>query len=399
MQTTTPEEVGFSSDRLKRVSKLAKGYVDGGQLAGTVTMLSRSGKTFHHEATGVLDFDSGAPMQPDTIFRFHSMTKPITSVAVMMLYEEGLFHLDEPVSRLIPELGDRKVRAGIGQTGPTFVSEERPISIRHLLTHTAGLTNGQYEDSPVESMYRDADLRSPEGNLKDFVSKLRELPLVSQPGTKWRYSVATDVLGRLVEVLSDQSFDDFLQSKVLGPLGMKDTAFYVPEEKLDRLASVYGPGNGIKKLDNADVNSYRRPKSFLSGGGGLVSTGPDYMRFCQMLLNGGGLDGVSILGRKTVELMTKNHLADELRPFSVNGSSADESKGCGFGLGFKVIMDQAQYGILGSEGSYSWGGAASTFFWIDPLEDLIAIWLTQFMPISHPQRKEFEIATYQAMVE
>ena len=402
MRKADPEDVGFSSERLGRLGDLMHGYVDGGRLAGIVTMLARRGKVFHFQPFGLMDVRASRPIEPDTIFRIYSMTKPITSVAVMMLYEAGHFHLDDPVSEFLPELGDLKVFAGTGQTGPRFVGQERPITIRHLLTHTSGLSYGFHQDSPVDDMYRNANLRDPESNLQAFVEKLAQIPLAYQPGTDWRYSVATDVLGRVVEVISGYPFDLYLEEMVFAPLGMDDTAFYVPEEKLGRLASVYGPSGdcGIQELDTPEVNLFKREHTMFSGGGGLVSTASDYMRYCQMMLNGGSLDGARLLAPKTVELMSVNHLPNDLMPYSVRESSAEWTRGCGFGLGFKVVMDLARHGVLGSEGIYSWGGAASTVFWIDPKEELIAILMTQFMPAGHyPIRREFQIATYQALVD
>ena len=251
-------------------------------------------------------------------------------------------------------------------------------------------------------MYRNANLRDPESNLQVFVEKLAQLPLEFQPGTDWRYSVATDVLGRVLEVVSGYPFDRYLEKMVFAPLGMDDTAFYVPEEKLGRLTSVYGPSGdyGIQELDRPAVNLYKRAHTMFSGGGGLVSTASDYMRYCQMMLNGGTLDGARLLGPKTVKLMSVNHLPKELMPYSVSESSVEWTQGCGFGLGFKVVMDLALHGVLGSEGNFGWGGAASTEFWIDPKEELIAILMTQFMPTGHyPTRREFQVTTYQAMVD
>jgi len=397
----SPESVGFSSKRLSRVNKMMQGYIDKGKLASGLTMLARHGETFHFEPYGVLDLESGVPVEHDTLFRIYSMTKPITSAAVMMLYEEGHFSLDDPVGKFIPELASLKVYDGMGETGMRLVDQQQPITIRHLLTHTSGLSYGFHQDSPVEEMYREADITPPDGTLQEMAEKLGRLPLLTQPGTKWRYSFATDVLGYLVEVISGKPFDQFLQDNILDPLGMSDTSFFAPEEKLDRLATVYGAGkDGIVPLHNALVDRHARPHTLFSGGGGLVSTASDYMRFCQMLLNGGVLDDQRLLAPKTVEMMRSNHLADELKPFAVGQSNASDTKGCGFGLGFRVVMDIAQHGIIGSNGIYSWGGAASTVFWIDPQEDLVAILLTQFMPSSYyPLRREFQIATYQAMVE
>ena len=401
--SASPEEVGFSSERLRRVNAWMEGYIGGGKLAGAITMLSRGGETFHFQPYGVLNIDDGAPIQQDTIFRIYSMTKPITSVATMMLYEEGHFSLDDPVGKFMPALARMKVYDGLGENGMRLVEQERPITIRHLLTHTAGLSYGFHQDSPVEDMYRAADITDPDSDLAEMADKLGKLPLISQPGAKWRYSNATDVLGYLVEVVSGMPFDEFLRERIIAPLGMKDTAFYLTEDKLDRLASVYAPaqnGGGIAPLDNSLINRVQRPHTLFSGGGGLVSTAADYMRFCRMLLNGGALDGARLLAPKTVEMMRSDHLADDLKPFAVRKSTAGDTKGCGFGLGFRVVTDIAQHGIIGSNGIYSWGGAASTVFWIDPAEDLIAILLTQFMPSSYyPLRREFQVATYQAMVE
>ncbi len=401
METVSPEDVGFSSDRLARVSEMSRRYVDERKLAGMVTMLARRGKTFHFEAAGAMDIEAGKPMELDTIFRMRSMTKPITSAAVMMLHEEGHFHLDDPVSTFIPELGDLQVCTGMGGTGPTLSQLERPITIRHLLTHTAGLSNGQFQDTPVDEMYRKSEPRRFDGTLKEMVTRLGELPLVSQPGTRWRYSLATDVLGYLVEVISGQSFERFLKERVFQPLGMADTGFHVPEEKLDRLAVVYGPSreNGIAPIETIEVDRYRQPQTLFSGGGGLVSTATDYMRFCQMLLSGGVSNGVRILGPKTVDLMTRNHLPPDLMPYGDAEGLDTFTQGCGFGLGFKVVLDVARYGVPVSAGAYSWLGAASTYFWIDPAEELVAILMTQFMPfLYYPSPGQFETATYQALV-
>ncbi len=402
MQIVAPEDIGFSSKRLERVNSAMQGYVDSGRLAGIVTMLARDGKTFHFERFGVADLKSRKPMEEDTIFRIYSMTKPITSVAAMMLYEEGRFGLDDPVSRFIPELDNLKACVGMGQTGPKLVPQERPITVRQLLSHTSGLSYGFNQDTPVDDMYRKANLLDPATNLKEAMQKLGKLPLAYQPGRGWRYSVSTDVLGYLVQVISGQRFDQYLQERILGPLGMADTAFYPAEEKLDRFANIYGPGEGgLKELaDDRVLMRYKPPVTFFSGGGGLVSTASDYMRFCQMLLNGGELDGIRLLGPKTIEIMTEPHLTDEQLEYAANTVGPEQFQGSSFGLGFRVVTSVAETGVLGSEGTYSWGGAASTIFWIDPVEDLIAILMTQFMPSNQYQlRRDFQIATYQALVD
>ncbi len=402
MTTASPESVGFSSQRLTRVNDFAQSYIDEGKLAGAITMLARRNETFHFQPYGVLDLESGAPVQRDTLFRIYSMSKPITSAAVMMLYEEGRFSLDDPVGNFIPELAHLKVYDGMSETGMRLVDQRQPITIRHLLTHTSGLSYGFHQDSPVEEMYREANITDPDSTLQEMAEKLGKLPLISQPGAKWRYSNATDVLGYLVEVVAGKPFDKFLEQRIFSPLGMRNTSFYVPEEKLDRLSTVYGASvnGGIAPLDNPMVNRQTRPHTLFSGGGGLVSSASDYMSFCQMLLNGGILGDARLLAPKTVEMMRSNHLTDDLKPFAVGQSMSSDTKGCGFGLGFRVVMDIAQHGIIGSNGIYSWGGAASTVFWIDPAEELIAILLTQFMPSSHyPLRRQFQIATYQALIE
>ena len=402
MEIIAPEQAGFSPERLQRVNHVMQGYVDSGRLAGIVTLLAREGQVFHFERFGLSDIKSGKPMDLDAIFRIYSMTKPITTAAVMFLYEEGHFQLDDPVAKFIPELGDLKVCTGMGQTGPTLVDLQRPVTIKHLLTHTGGLSYGQLQDTPVDDMYRQADVLNPDTTLKEMIGKLGQLPLVSQPGSAWRYSVSTDVLGYLVEVIAGVPFDRFLKERIFEPLGMEDTGFYVPEHSLDRLANVYALGKepGLRPLDNALVNRYKRPHSMFSGGGGLVATASDFLRFSQMLLDGGVLNGTRLLAPKTVELMTMNHLPEALLPFSVTSARSYEMNGCGFGLGFRVVMDIAQHGILASEGTYSWGGSASTVFWVDPDEELIAILMTQLIPSGqHDIWREFQVAIYQALIE
>jgi CubicO group peptidase (beta-lactamase class C family) len=327
------------------------------------------------------------------------MTKAIASVALMMLYEEGRFQLHDPVSRFIPKFADVEVFAGGTKRSFEATELEREITIWHLLTHTAGLTYDFFEDSPVDAMYLAADLHQPDRTSEEVVHEIVKLPLVYQPGTAWRYSMATDVLGYLTEVISGTSLDVFLKEKILKPLGMEDTDFYVPEEKLDRFAAMYGPSEdgGIELRDAPATSQHTKPPRFLSGGSGLVSTAADYLRFCQMLLNGGELDGIRLLGRKTVELMTVNHLPDELIPIQVQPHTLH---GCGFGLGFRVLVNVAQAGRLGSEGEYGWGGGASTSFFVDPKEGLIGLLLTQLDPSRYyPIRREFKVLVYQALVD
>jgi CubicO group peptidase (beta-lactamase class C family) len=323
------------------------------------------------------------------------MTKPITSVAVMMLYEEGHFQLDDPVSKFIPEFKNVKVFVRKTEAGFELAGPKREITIRDLLTHTSGLAYGMDKDTPVEEMYKEADLFRFDETLEKMIQRLVKLPLANQPGSRWRYSIATDVLGYLVEVVSGKRFDVFLEERIFGPLGMEDTGFYVPDEKIGRFAAMYRPEEkgGLKRDDKVEWGTFSKSTRLLSGGGGLVSTASDYMRFAQMLLNKGELDGTRLLGRKTVELMTANHLPDELI------RQGNMTKGYGFGLGFAVLMDVAQSESLGSEGEYMWGGAASTGFWIDPEEGLIGILMTQFMPYNDRFAREFKVLTYQAIAD
>ncbi len=409
MKTSDPEKVGFSAGRLERINTVMQRYVDQKKLAGMVTLVARRGSVVHLEKFGVQDFESGKPMELDTIFRFYSMSKPITSAALMMLYEQGRFQLDDPVTRFLPEFKETKVWAGEGE----LADPEREITIRDLLAHTAGLSYGGYEDTrvPVDKLYDAAGIFDADITTKEMVRRVARLPLAYQPGQVWHYSVATDVIGYLVQVIAGMPFDAFLQERILGPLGMVDTAFYVPAEKLDRLAEVYCPSaDGLKPTDTAIAGDFTRPPSLLLGGSGLVSTASDYVRFCQMTLNGGELgdsfpykgkrSGVRLLGRKTVELMTANHLPAALLPIGMPPD--DAMHGYGFGLGFSVLMDVAQSGILGSEGAYRWGGWASTTFFIDPKEELIAMMLPQFIPwggVSYSIGREFQTLVYQALVD
>ncbi|MFQ5814181.1 MAG: serine hydrolase domain-containing protein [Anaerolineae bacterium] len=399
MNTVKPEEVGFSASRLSRIGTWMQGYVDQNKLPGLIAVVARCGKVVYLERFGMMDLEAASPMQFDTIFRIYSMTKPITSVALMTLYEEGRFQLYDPVSKFIPEFANVEAFAGTTEEGFEVIELEREITIRHLLTHTAGLTYDFFDDSPVDAMYRDAGLDQPDGTLEEVVHKLVKLPLVHQPGTAWRYSMATDVLGYLIEVISGVPLDTFFEQKIFKPLGMEDTDFYVPEAKLDRFATMYGPteDGGMELLDAPATSQYTKPPRFLSGGAGLVSTASDYMRFAQMLLDGGELDGTRLLGRKTLELMTTNHLPDELIPIQLQPHTLH---GCGFGLGFRVLVNVAQAGRLGSEGEFGWGGAASTSFFVDPKEKLIGLLLTQLMPSRYyPIRNEFKVLVYQALVD
>ena len=396
MKRCTPEEAGLSSARLQRVDTMAQRYVDEGKLAGLVTLVARQGRVVHFGKCGVRDLETGVPMAFDTIFRIYSMTKPITTVALMLLYEQGLFQLRDPVSRFLPDFEATKVWAGKGQ----LVDPAREITIYDLLTHTAGFSYGGYEETGVrvDKLYDDADLDNIEISTEEMVRRIASLPLMYHPGEKWFYSVATDVVGHLIEVISGMGLDAYFEERILTPLGMQDTAFYVPEAKVDRFATLYGPGEngGLELLDDPATGAWARPPRLLAGGHGLVSTTPDYLRFCQMMLNGGELGGVRLLGRKTVELMTMNHLPESMIPI---GWPPDVMHGYGFGLGFRIRVDDAQAGLLGSVGEYAWGGYASTSFFIDPKEEMVAILMPQFIPSGYyPILEEFRVLVYQALV-
>jgi CubicO group peptidase (beta-lactamase class C family) len=401
-----PEALGLDGERLARIPRFFQSYVDDGKLAGVLTLVSRRGQVVHCEARGSADVEAGTPMAADTVVRIYSMTKPVTSVALMALHEEGRFQLDDPVSRFIPAFADLRVWAD--GTPLQFVTTfpEREMTIRDLLTHTSGLTYGFMARHPVDALYRRRGIGGLDkvGTLAGMVDSLAELPLLFSPGTRWSYSVATDVCGHLVELLSGTSLDRFLQERIFEPLGMVDTGFHVPDEQLDRFAACYqrGADGTAQLIDPPATSAYRQPPSFLSGGGGLVSTAGDYHRFCSMLLGGGVLDGVRILGRKTVGYMTLNHLpgGGDLTSMGQPVFSETSYDGIGFGLGFSVTIDPAAAQVVSSAGEYAWGGAASTMFWIDPAEELIGIMLTQLIPSgSWPIRREMRTLTYQALVD
>jgi CubicO group peptidase (beta-lactamase class C family) len=401
---TKPEDVGLSAARLRRVNDWAQRLVDEGKLAGVTTMVARHGRTVHLQSCGLADIEAARPMADDTIVRIYSMTKPLTSVAIMMLYEQGLFQLDDPISRFLPSFSNMRVASG-GQRGKIdTVPAARDITFRDLLTHTSGLTYGFMQSTLVDQKYRDEgiDFQTAEGSLADLVERVAGLPLLAQPGGEWNYSIATDVLGRLVEVISGETFGAFLEQRVIKPLGMVDTAFHVPPDKHHRFAANYGRGadGKLSLIDDPRSSPYRAPREICSGGGGLVSTAGDYMRFCQFMLNHGELNGVRLLGRKTMALMTSNHLRGDMAAMGMPRFSESSYEGVGFGLGFSVMLDPARAQIVGTPGEYAWGGAASTAFWVDPVEDMAVVLLTQLMPSStYPIRRELRVLTYAAIVD
>jgi CubicO group peptidase (beta-lactamase class C family) len=391
--TADPEIADMSSMRLDSIKLVMQSYVDENKLPGMITMVARRGKVVHFEKYGLMDVDK--QMQLNTIFRIASMTKPVTSVAIMMLYEEGYFQLNDPVSDYIPEFKGVKVFSSIDKDGIKVVDQIKPMTIQDLLTHTSGLT-GVGADSPVDSMYMAANLS--DGSLKDMIQKISKIPLLYQPGTRWNYSKSTEVLGYLVEVLSGKPFNVFLKERVFNPLKMKDTDFFVPKEKFNRVCAVYAPDSvGIKIIMEPDTNIVTIPK-FLSGNGGLVSTATDYMIFSQMLLNKGEYNGVRLLKSRTVDLMTSNHITNEIMP-------DDEFfgpllSGMGYGFGFAILQDNLKANISGSKGSYWWSGSGNTYFYIDPKEELIIILMTQFVPnFYYPVFKQLKEICYQSITD
>ncbi|MDE2517563.1 MAG: beta-lactamase family protein [Rhodospirillales bacterium] len=397
-----PESVDVDPTRLARIDAWREQQVASGRLAGLATLMLRRGRVIHAGCAGLADRARNRPWNAETICRIYSMTKPLTSLAVLMLYEEGRFQLDDPIARFLPAFGAMRVFVGGSfgamQTEPAL----RDITFRDLLTHTAGLTYGFMDSSPVDALYRarGLDFQTSDKTLAELVDLAASLPLLAQPGSAWNYSIATDVLGHLVAVISGQSFADFLQTRILGPLGMRDTGFHVPDAKAARFAGLYmrTADENLLLIDDAETGIFRKERACASGGGGLVSTMADYLRFCRMMLNGGSLDGVRFLGRKTLELMTANHLNGDMAAMGQPRFSESPYTGIGFGLGFSVMLDPARAQILGSPGEYAWGGAASTAFWIDPKEELAVILLTQLLPSSTwPLRRELRVLSYQAL--
>ena len=393
---SSPDQVGMSSKKLAQIGPAMQQFVDKHKLPGVITVVARHGKILHLQAVGMMDIEADKPMQTDAILRFYSMSKPVTTVAAMILYDEGRFELDDPVSKYINEFEGLRVYGKNDDGTPGLTDTTREMTVRDLMRHTSGLTYGFFGNAPVDVMYREANVLGRDGTLADMTAKLGRLPLLFQPGSRWHYSVATDVLGRFVEVVSETPLDQFFQRRIFNPLDMKDTGFSVPPEKLDRFASNYSPkpGGGLRPIDPPAESNFAKPTTFYSGGGGLVSTARDYIRFCQMLLNRGELNGQRLLEAETVKLMTANQLPEELVPI---GLGPIRLQGTGFGLGFAVRVEAGPDRRAGSIGEFGWGGAASTNFWIVPREGLIGLALTQHMPLANQYNEVFKRIVYDAI--
>ena len=406
--TADPASLGFSQERLERISAWMDRYVDAGKLPCALTLICRHGEVVFARAVGQRDLESGGPIEMDSIFRIFSMSKPLTSVAVMMLYEEGIFQLDDPISRFIPCLANPTVMVSNADGGLQTRPANGPITIKQLLTHTAGFTYGWNEEFSLGEMYQRAgvDFWPNSGMLAEVVEKASELPLLFEPGSRFGYGISTDVLGRFVEVISEQPLDVFMRQRVFEPLGMTDTGFSITPDKLDRLTTLYeakGAGNTLARVDAPGSTLYAADNvTTFSGGGGLLSTPADYLRFTEMLRRRGEFKGGRLLGSRTVDFMTQNHLPGDLAQMGdkdFDGWSI-AGEGVGFGLGFSVVLDPVRARTLCSVGEFSWGGIASTVFWVDPTEDITAMFLTQLTPSStYKLRRELRVLTYQALVD
>ena len=412
----SPETAGMSKTALDRIDDhLKRRYIDAGRFPGTQLVVYRRGNVVHSAVQGLADLERKVPIKDDTIFRIYSMTKPITSVAFMMLVEQGLVALDEPVHKYIPEWKNLGVfQAG---TAPAFMTRPpaRPMQIVDLLRHTSGLTYGFQQRSNVDAAYRDKHIGAVEkaGTLDSMIADLADIPLEFSPGEAWNYSVSTDVIGYLVGKISGMPFEQFLKERIFNPLGMADTDFVVPADKAHRLAACYNATTGgmfhipgakgsLTLQDDPATSSFLSPPAFISGGGGLCSTAADYLTFCRALLNRGELGGVRLIGPKTLALMTTNHLPGNRDLTEMSRSMFAEAtySGIGFGLSFSVTMDPAKTLIAGSPGEYAWGGAATTSFWIDPAEELIVIFMTQVIPsTAYPVRRELRTMVYAAITD
>ena len=399
-----PESAGLSGPRLQHIDRfLQQKYLDTGKLPCALTLVERNGQIAHFSALGSMDVERNRPLQQDTIFRIYSMTKPLTSLALMMLVEEGRVSLDDPVHRYIPQWRDLGVYEGGFIGGFRTKRTSAPMRVVDLMRHTSGLTYGFQQRTNVDAAYRKLHIGEiPTAlSLEQMIDELAKVPLEFSPGSAWNYGVSTDVVGYLVSKISGQPFEQFLRSRILDPLGMTDTDFMVPAAKASRFAACYAatPKGGMALQDDPQTSFFLKPPTFVSGGGGLVSTAADYLRFCKMLLNGGALDGVRLVSPKTLELMSHNHLpgSKDLPDLAVSLFSEVTYAGVGFGLGFAVSVSPARGLLPGSPGDISWGGLASTYFWVDPREQLIVIFMTQLTPsATYPIRRELRTLVYSA---
>ena len=417
LPATKAERVGMSTERLERITQMTQAYVDEGKLAGVITMVARDGKLVHFEAVGNKGADDPRPLEKDDLFRIYSMTKPITATAAMQLYEQGKFHMNDPVHKFIPEFKDLTVLNEEGEQVPVI----NHMTMQQLLSHTTGMSYGfDPQNDPVDKLYVEAKLWDHE-DLDSLMKTVSTLPLKFEPGSAWNYSIAVDVTGAVVERISGQSFDEYLEAHIFDPLAMNDTFFQLPAEKKARFLpnNYWDPQNN--KLVAMDAKLLVQTGALLpgaseksamfnfdevslySGGGGLISTAMDYLKFAKMMRNGGELGGVRILGDKTVKYMAKNHLTASITtsgvgefPVSIPG---EHGLGAGFGLGFGVVADTVTTGVLGSNGEFSWGGAAGTVFWIDPVEEMVVVGMIQLMGSPWKLRSDLKVAAYQAITE
>jgi len=404
MAISKPQDVGLCSRRIERIDGWMRRQVSDERLAGIEVLIHRRGRPVFHRCHGKGDLARKADATPETIYRIYSMTKPLTAVAIMMLYEEGRFQLDDPITRYLPDFAGQRVFTGGGYGAVMTEPAIRDITFRDLLTHTSGLTYAFIQATPVDAIYRAQKIELP-GSLEplgEVVGRLAKVPLIAQPGTEWNYSISSDVLGHLVAVMAGRPFEEFLRERVIRPLEMVDTEFFVPSDKINRFAANYerGPDGRPRLIEDPEKSRFLQPPKAPSGGGGLVGTARDYMRFCLMLLNRGAQGSTRLLGRKTVELMTTNHLNGDMAAMGQPRFAESNYHGIGFGLGFSVMLDPARAQIVGSRGEYAWGGMASTAFWVDPQEELAVVMMTQLTPSStYPIRRELRVLAYQAIID
>ncbi len=400
---TRPETIGFSAERLARIGRLTRSYVDSGKLPFAGITVMRKGEVAYSDLYGMRDVEQGLPAIADGLYRIYSMTKPVTTVAAMTLFEEGLLQLDDPVAKFLPELAGQNVYVSGPFENMTLVAPESLPTVGQLMTHTAGFTYGLFDPTPVGRAMRraKADFANYGDTLETIVGRLSVVPLCFHPGSRWNYGVATDVLGRVVEVIAGKPLEQVFRERIFEPMNMQDTFFGVPEDKMPRFCSLYTKTDNVplKLVENADNSRFRAPALMHSGGGGLVSSVADYLRFCEMLRCGGALDGVDVLGRKTVALMMRNHLPGDMESMGQAIFSEMPMTGIGFGLGGAVLLDPVRAHIPSSPGEFAWGGMASTAFWIDRDEDLSVVFMTQLIPSSsYPIRRALRVLVYQALI-